>query len=70
MPADLVLISTDAGSAFFDTVSLDGETILSQRYSAGKDIATSNLQLASGMIMHDKHNPVIHDFHGVFSLKN
>lgn len=33
VPADMIIISTDGGSAFFDTVSLDGETILTERYA-------------------------------------
>ena len=42
-PADMVLISVDSGTAYLDTVSLDGETILSMRYSAGHNIHTSDI---------------------------
>ena len=31
VPADVLLLSTDGGSAYFSTVSLDGETILTER---------------------------------------
>ena len=35
VPADIVLINVEQTSAFFDTVTLDGEPVLSERYAAG-----------------------------------
>ncbi len=41
-PADVVLISVDSGTAYIDTVSLDGETILSRRYAARQQNVRTN----------------------------
>ena len=43
VPADVVLINIDQKSAFFDTVNLDGETILSERFSAQENVHASEL---------------------------
>ena len=34
VPADLLILMSDNGQAYFDTVSLDGETILTERFAS------------------------------------
>lgn len=70
MPADILLISTDGGSAFFDTVSLDGETILTERFASSPNVSSGNLQTMKGMIMYEDPNLVMHKFNGIFSINN
>ena len=39
----MILINVDSGTAYIDTVSLDGETILSMRYAAGQNVMTGEI---------------------------
>ena len=39
----MLLISVDGNAAFFDTVSLDGEPILAERYSACQNVAVPDI---------------------------
>ena len=59
VPADLLLINVQANSAFFDTVNLDGEAILSERYAADGNVNTGDLQLFRGLVGCEDPNPVI-----------
>ena len=43
MPADVLLINVHADSAFFDTVNLDGEPVLTERFAAGENIKAVDL---------------------------
>jgi len=71
VPADIILINTDSGSAFFDTVSLDGETILSERYAVNnKHVGQLQIQNYRGMLMCEEPNPIIHRFKGLLSENN
>ena len=65
----MLLISTDGGSAFFDTVSLDGETILTERYATNQQVSSGDLQLLKGMIMFEEPNLVMHKFRGLISIE-
>ena len=43
VPADMILISTYGEQAFFDTVNLDGESVLSEKFTAGKNFTVEEL---------------------------
>ena len=43
VPADVLLINVHANSAFFDTVNLDGEPVLSERFAIGENIKATDL---------------------------
>ena len=67
----MILINVHANSAFFDTVNLDGEAILSERFSAmGKNIKTSEIQLYRGLIVCEEPNPVMCQFNGKISVES
>ena len=70
MPADVLLLSTEGGSAYFSTVSLDGETILTERIATSQSVSTGDLQTLRGMIMCDKPSIVMHKFNGIISINN
>ena len=60
MPADLLLINVETNSAYFDTVNIDGEAVLSERFAAmGRNVCTKELQTYRGHILCQEPNPVI-----------
>lgn len=70
VPADIVLINVDQSSAFFDTIALDGEPVLAERFAPAENITTSAVQSYRGLIMCEAYNPVIHKFKGAISVDN
>ena len=65
------MVNVDSTSAFFETVSLDGETILTERYSIdNENLTTSQLQEFHGLLVVEEPNPVIHKFRGMISRRN
>ena len=57
----MLLINVQANSAFFDTVNLDGESILSEKFAAlGKNVNTGDLQQYRGLIICEEPNAVMH----------
>ena len=70
VPADIVLINVDSGSAYFDTVMLDGEPVLSERFSFVENVTSVQLQAFRGLITCEDPNPVVHSFRGAISINN
>lgn len=70
VPADILLVNVGETSAFFDTVSLDGEPVLAERYAATEQVQNNEVQSFRGLIMYEEPNPIIHMFRGCLSVKN
>jgi len=65
IPADLAILSTsNAGQAFVETKSLDGETNLKLRNAASGDLITSNFGALKGHIEFQQPDAEIEVFHG------
>ena len=43
IPADLLLINVQANSAFFDTINLDGEAVLTEKFAAQNNVNSADL---------------------------
>ena len=43
VPADVLLINVHGDSAFFDTVNLDGEPVLTERFAIGENIKANDV---------------------------
>ena len=60
-----------ANSAFFDTVNLDGEAVLSEKYSAsGDNISNGDIQTYRGLILCENPNPIMHSFNAKISIES
>ena len=67
----MLLVNVQANSAFFDTVNLDGEAILSEKFAAlGKNVSTGDIQLIRGLIVCEEPNPVMSQFRGKISVES
>ena len=68
MPADLLLINVHQKSGFFDTVNLDGEAVLSEKYAVAENVFWADLQSMSITVAFDKPNPNLTSFSGEVSF--
>ena len=70
MPADILLINVGQKSAFFDTVNLNGETMLQQKYPICENVSTNEIQGLKGAIIYEDTNPSMETFRGEISLNH
>jgi len=64
----MLLVNVHQHSAFFDTVNLDGEAVLSEKYSFDENVITQDLQSFRGTVVYGDPSAVIQSFCGEISV--
>ena len=68
IPADLLMLNAHSGVAFMETVNLDGEAMLSQKYAFEDNVNVSQLQQWCCQVHCSDPSPAMHEFDGLIKL--